>query len=65
MFLPFIGFALLGQHLYRKLSAAGRTVGEEMGAAIAPRMTPGVVTFTPSEETSKEEKPAETETPKS
>ena len=55
IFLPFIGFALAGYALAKKVGLLGRTVAREAAATMAPALRPGEAYFAGKGEEKKED----------
>jgi len=56
VFLPFLGFAMLFNHLGKKAAAGLRSAADEIGEAVGPQYQPGRATFTGKKKAKKEKK---------
>jgi hypothetical protein len=58
VFLPFLGFAMLFNHLGKKAASGLRRAADEVGAAVRPDWQPGMATFAGKKKAKKGAKPA-------
>jgi hypothetical protein len=56
VFLPFLGFAMLFNHLGKKAATGLRRAADEVGAAVSPAWQPGTATFAGKKKAKKGEK---------
>ena len=61
VFLPFLGFAMLFNHLGKKAATGLRRAADEVGAAVSPDWQPGMATFAGKKKAKKEAKGAKEE----
>jgi hypothetical protein len=61
VFLPFLGFAMLFNHLGKKAAAGLRRAADEVGAAVEPDWQPGMATFAGKKKAKKDGKAAKEE----
>ncbi len=59
IFLPFLGFAILANHLGKKAVSGVKEVADEIGAAVGPAWQPGEARFTSKKKTKKGKKAEE------
>ena len=58
VFLPFLGFAMLFNHLGKKAAGGLRRAADEVGAAVGPDWQPGMATFAGKKKAKKDAKAA-------
>jgi len=58
VFLPFLGFAMLFNHLGQKAASGLRRAADEVGAAVGPDWQPGTATFAGKKKAKKDAKSA-------
>jgi len=56
VFLPFLGFAMLFNHLGKKAATGLRRAADEVGAAVGPDYQPGMATFAGKKKAKKDAK---------
>ncbi len=61
VFLPFLGFAMLFNHLGKKAAGGLRRAADEVGAAVGPDWQPGMATFAGKKKAKKDAKAAKEE----